>query len=82
MNYTEVQTFIVVIVDSGIIMAVNVFGLFDEAEQFIADYFNSEDEMQKYGRTQKLLKGPMTDAWIGRNPYLSITITESLLRIR
>lgn len=81
MNHTEIQTFIAVIVDSGVTMAVSVFGTFDGAEQFIADYFNSEDEILKYARTGKMLAGPMTNSWVERQPHLSITITESILRI-
>lgn len=80
-SITTVTTFIAVIVDSGVTMAVAVFGLFDEAEQFIADYFNSDDEIVKYARTGKLLVGPMTNAWIDRQPHLSVTVTESILRI-
>ncbi len=78
---TEVITYIAVIVDSGVTMAVAVFGLFDEAERFIAGYFNAPDEMSKYGCTLVRLPGPMMNSWLDRQPTLSVTITESTLRI-
>lgn len=80
-NITEVITYIAVIVDSGVTMAVSVFGLFDEAEKFIADYFNDPDEMAKYGCTLVRLPGDMMNAWIDKQPTLSVTIVESVLRI-
>ncbi len=77
----EAMIYIVVIVDSGVTMAVKPYGIVEEAEQSIADYFNSKDEMVKYGRTQKSLPGPMTNAWIDRNPHLDVSITQSTLRL-
>ena len=76
-----ITLYIVVIVDSGVTMAVQPCGEVEEAEQYIADYFNSEDEMIKYGRTQKSLPGPMTNAWIDRNPQLHVSITLGDMRI-
>ena len=80
-NITEVKIFIVAIVDSGVLMAVQPFGLFDDAERFIADYFNAPDEMKKHGGTLVRLPGAMIWSWIDKQPTLSVTITECLLRL-
>lgn len=80
-NVVEVKIYIVVIVDSGVLMAVQPFGLFDDAEKFIAGYFNAPDEMAKYGCTLVRLPGEMMGAWIARQTNLSVTITECPLRI-
>ena len=80
-NIVEVKIFTVAIVDSGVLMAVQPCGTFDDAEKYIADYFNAPDEMAKHGVTLKRLPGCMTNDWIDRQPTLSVTITESVLRI-
>jgi hypothetical protein len=76
----EIVIYIAVIVDSGVTMHVEACGSVEEAERAIADYFNSKDEMIKYGRTQKSLPGPMINSWIDRNPHLDVSITQSTLR--
>jgi hypothetical protein len=80
-NVTEVKIFIVTIIDSGVLIAVQPCGTFDGAEMFVAEYFNDPDEMAKYGCTLVRLPGDMMWAWINKQPTLLVTITESVLRI-